>query len=120
MRRTIQLQGRWSKTGSLVRMVPSKHSAVPSKPTEDPHDHLSRDAHHSSISKFQDRSDQDYVVFRQRIMDSMQIDIDTVPLLERYSIIAYADLTLAHNFLSLHSYSRGTNVLLAAKTLSLR
>jgi len=62
----------------------SKHSAVPSKPTEDPHDQLSRDVDHSGISKFQNRSDQDYVVFRQRIMDCTQVD--TAPLQERYSL----------------------------------
>ena len=60
----------------------SKHSAVPSKPTENPHDQLSRDVDHSGISKFQDRSDQDYVAFRQRIVDCIQID--TAPLQEKY------------------------------------
>ena len=62
----------------------SKHSAVPSKPSEDPHDQLSRDVDHSGISKFQDRSDQDYMIFRQRIMDCTQFD--TAPLQERYSL----------------------------------
>ena len=52
----------------------SKHSAVPSKPTEDPYDQLSRDVDHSGISKFEDRSDQDYVVFRQRIVDCTQVE----------------------------------------------
>ena len=60
----------------------SKHSAVPSKLSEDPHDQLSRDVDHSGISKFQNRSDQDYIVFRQRIVDCMQVD--TAPLQERY------------------------------------
>ena len=81
----------------------SKHSAVPSKPTEDPHDQLSRDVDHSGISKFQDRSDQHYVVFRQRIVDCTQVD--TVPLQERYSGLSLtllngtksADLTLYNN-----------------------
>ena len=81
----------------------SKHSAVPSKPTEDPHDQLSRDVDHSGISKFQDRSDQDYVVFRQRIVDCMQVD--TAPLQERYIFLSCtllngtqsADLTLHDN-----------------------
>src|SRR2546429_10022721 len=72
-----QMEQDWN----LVQMV-SKHSAVPSKPTEDPHDQLSRDVDHSGISKFQDRSDQDYVVFRQRIVDCTQVD--TAPLQERY------------------------------------
>jgi len=66
----------------------SKHSAVPSKPSEDPHDQLSRDIDHSGISKFQDRSDQDYVDFRQRIVDCMQGD--TAHSQERYiSLIMY-------------------------------
>ena len=66
----------------------SKHSAVPSKPTEDLHDQLSRDVDHSGISKFQDRSDQDYVDFRQRIVDCMQGD--TAHSQERYiSLIMY-------------------------------
>ena len=52
----------------------TKHSAAPSKPTEDPHDQLSRNVDHSRLSKFQDRSDPDYEIFRQRIVDCMQID----------------------------------------------
>ena len=60
----------------------TKYSAAPSKHTENPHDQLSRDVDHSGISKFQDRSDQDYVVFRQRIVDCTQVD--TAPLQERY------------------------------------
>ena len=66
----------------------SKYSAVPSKPTEYPHDQLSRDVDHSGISKFQDRSDQDYVAFRQRIVDCTQVD--TAHSQERYiSLIMY-------------------------------
>ena len=85
-----------------MQMV-SEHSAVPSKPSEDPHYQLSRDVDHSGISKFQDRSDQDYVVFRQRIVDCTQVD--TAPLQERYSGLSLtllngtkpADLTLYNN-----------------------
>ena len=53
----------------------TKHSAVPSKPTEAPHDQLSRDVDHSGLSKFQDQSDQDYRIFLQRIIDCTQVDI---------------------------------------------
>ena len=60
----------------------TKYSAAPSKPTENPHDQLSRDVDHSGLSKFQDRSDRDYEILRQRIVDCTQID--TGPVQGRY------------------------------------
>src|SRR5436305_7984625 len=60
----------------------TKHSAVPSKPTEDPHDQLSRNVDHSGISRFQDRSDQDYRIIQQRIIDCTKVD--TTPFKKRY------------------------------------
>ena len=65
-------------------MMVTKHSAAPSKPTENPHDQLSRDVDHSGLSKFQDRSDRDYEILRQRIVDCIQID--TAPVQGRYSL----------------------------------
>ena len=59
----------------------TKDSAAPSRPTEDPHDQLPRDVDHSGLPKFHDRSDRDYEIFRQRIVDCIQGDTR-----ERYSI----------------------------------
>jgi len=44
-------------------------SAVPSGPTEELYDRLSRDTDHSGISKFRDRSDQDYKILLRKILD---------------------------------------------------
>ena len=52
----------------------TKHSAIPSKPTEKPYDQLSRDVDHSGLSKFQDQSNQDYRIFLQRIIECTQLD----------------------------------------------
>ncbi|KAI9862990.1 MAG: hypothetical protein M1813_004163 [Trichoglossum hirsutum] len=58
--------GRWERTGPRVMMVP-KASAIHAGKNEQTYNHLPIDADHSDMVKFNDPSDQNYIVIEKRI-----------------------------------------------------